>query len=84
VKGNKTSNFVSTPKPAVRKKCFKCGSVSHLIYNCPEKAKSGETRAKQPSVNSAEIQVNRCQVEGEHVITAHCGRPRPRPTAGST
>ena len=37
LEGNKTSNFVSTPKPAVRKKCFRCGSVSHLIYNCPRR-----------------------------------------------
>ena len=49
---------------------FRCGSLSHLIYNCPEKAKSGEMRAKHAGMNSADVQVNRCQVEGEHVITA--------------
>jgi len=50
LEGNKTSNFVSTPKPAVKKKCFRCGSVSHLIYNCPEKARSSEIRAPGKSV----------------------------------
>jgi len=30
-------------------------------------------------VNSAEIQVNRCQVEGEHVITAVGLSPGPQP-----
>jgi len=44
--------------------------VSHLIYNCPEKAGSGETRAKHAGMNSAEVQVNRCRIEGKPVITA--------------
>jgi len=25
LEGNKTSNFVATPKSAVKKKCFRCG-----------------------------------------------------------
>ena len=79
LEGNKNSNFVSTPKPAVRKKCFRCGSVSHLIYNCPEKARSGEMRAKHASMNSAEVQVDRCQVDSEHVITAAGLGPGPQP-----
>jgi len=44
--------------------------VLHLIYNCAEKAGSGETRAKHAGMNSAEVQVNRCRIEGEPVITA--------------
>jgi len=78
LEGNKTSNFVSTPKPAVKKKYFKCGSVSHLICNCPEKPRSSEIPAKQPSVNSAEVQVNRCQVDSEHVIAAAGLGPGPQ------
>ena len=53
--------------------------MSHLIYNYPEKARSGETRAKQPSTNSAEVHVSRCQVDSEHVIAAVGVGPGPQP-----
>jgi len=66
-----------TPKPAIRKKCFRCGSVLHLIYNCPEKGRpngtTGETRAKVANVTTAEAQVSRCQLTSEHVTTASVG-----------
>jgi len=70
VKTGKTlSNSGFVPKPAIRKKCYRCGSVSHLISNCPEK---GETRAKA-NVSTASAQVNRCLVTNEHVTAASVG-----------
>jgi len=59
-------DFGITPKPGPRRKCFRCGSFSHMIANCPEKGRlngaAGETRAKI-STNTSNAQVNRCQVD---------------------
>ena len=60
---NKSQGHGATPKPAISKHCFGCGSSDHLLNNCPEWRSTFTGNSKS---NAQSKQVSHCAVEKLH------------------